>query len=45
MWAVLQAVVSDLDFDYDAYAAEHFARLRAGAEDPRLEEWIRAASA
>jgi thiamine kinase-like enzyme len=45
MWAVVQQVVSDLDFDYGAYAAEHFARLRTGAEDPRLEEWIHAASA
>lgn len=45
MWGVVQAVVSDLDFDYGAYAGEHFARLREGAADPRLEEWIRAASA
>ena len=45
MWGVLQSAVSDLDFDYGAYAAEHFARLRAGADDPRLEEWIRGASA
>ena len=26
-------------------AAEHFARLRGGASDPRLEEWLHAASA
>ena len=45
MWGVLQRAVSDLDFDYGAYADEHFARLRAGAADPRLEEWIRGASA
>ena len=44
MWGVVQDVVSELDFDYRAYAAEHFARLRAGAADPRLEDWIRAAS-
>ena len=44
MWGVLQGVVSDLDFDYGAYAAEHFARLREGAADPRLEEWVHAAS-
>ncbi len=44
MWGVVQAVVSDLDFDYGAYAAEHFARLRESAADPRLEDWIRAAS-
>ena len=45
MWGVLQRAVSDLDFDYGAYASEHFARLRAGAGDRRLEEWIRGASA
>jgi thiamine kinase-like enzyme len=45
MWGVLQRAVSDLDFDYGAYAAEHFARLREGAEDPRLEEWIHGAAA
>jgi thiamine kinase-like enzyme len=44
MWGVVQDVVSELDFDYGAYAAEHFARLREGAADPRLEDWIRAAS-
>ncbi len=45
MWGVLQRAVSDLDFDYGAYADEHFARLRSGAGDSRLEEWIRGASA
>jgi thiamine kinase-like enzyme len=45
MWGVLQRAVSDLDFDYGAYADEHFARLRAGAADPRLEEWIDGAAA
>ena len=44
MWGVLQAAISSLDFDYSAYAGEHFARLRAGAADPRLQEWISAAS-
>ncbi len=45
MWGVLQQAVSELDFDYGAYADKHFARLRAGAADPRLEEWIGAAAA
>lgn len=44
MWGVVQDIVSELDFDYGAYAAEHFARLRESAADPRLEDWIRAAS-
>ena len=29
MWGVVQSAVSELDFDFDAYASEHFARLRA----------------
>ena len=45
MWGVVQRAVSDLDVDYGGYAAEHFARLRAGAEDPRLEDWLHAAAA
>jgi thiamine kinase-like enzyme len=29
MWGVVQSTVSDLDFDFDGYAAQHFARLHA----------------
>ena len=32
MWGVVQAAVSELDFDFSAYAAEHFVRLRRTAE-------------
>ena len=31
MWGVVQSAVSELDFDFDGYAAEHFARLRRTA--------------
>jgi thiamine kinase-like enzyme len=31
MWGVVQAVVSDLEGDFDAYAAEHFERLERTA--------------
>jgi thiamine kinase-like enzyme len=31
MWAVVQRTVSELDFDFEAYAAEHFARMEATA--------------
>lgn len=44
-WGVVQGTISELDFDFDGYAAEHFARLRETASDPRFEEWLRAASA
>ena len=37
-WGVLQAVVSDLDFDFAAYAHKHFDRLRLAA--PHLEAWL-----
>jgi thiamine kinase-like enzyme len=32
MWGVVQAAVSELDFDFEAYASEHFERLRRTAE-------------
>ncbi|MFN8216628.1 MAG: choline kinase family protein [Solirubrobacterales bacterium] len=48
MWAVLQGTISDLEFDFDEYAAQHFERLGAAEADPRfnvlLEEAGRAAS-
>jgi hypothetical protein len=31
MWGVVQSAVSELDFDFRAYAAEHFERLRRTA--------------
>lgn len=33
MWGVLQSGISELDFDFDGYAAKHFARLEAHAEE------------
>jgi thiamine kinase-like enzyme len=40
MWGVVQAAVSELDFDFAGYAAEHFTRLRRAAEDPRYPGWV-----
>ena len=34
MWGVVQSAVSELDFDFEAYAREHFERLRRTAESP-----------
>jgi thiamine kinase-like enzyme len=34
MWGVVQSVVSELDFDYDGYAAEHFGRMERTASEP-----------
>ena len=36
MWAVLQGSLSDLDFDFDEYAAKHFDRLGAAEAEPRF---------
>jgi hypothetical protein len=32
MWGVVQSAVSELDFDFVAYASEHFERLHRTAE-------------
>ena len=40
MWGVVQHGRSTLDFDYAAYADEHFDRLERAAADPRVEEWL-----
>jgi thiamine kinase-like enzyme len=42
MWGVLQSAVSDLDFDFNGYAARHFARLQASAARPDFESYLRA---
>ena len=34
MWGVVQGVVSELEFDFDAYAAEHFERMERTAAEP-----------
>jgi thiamine kinase-like enzyme len=43
-WGVAQLVLSELDFDFAGYAQSHFARLGSALVDPRLEEWLHAAS-
>lgn len=40
MWAVVQSAISELDFDFAAYAGKHFERLRRQAADPRFERWL-----
>ena len=34
MWGVVQTAVSALDFDFPAYAREHFERLERTAAEP-----------
>jgi thiamine kinase-like enzyme len=45
MWGAVQQGRSTLDFDYAAYANEHFERLERAAADPRVEEWLAVAAA
>ena len=44
-WGVLQAVLSELDFDFRAYARQHFERLLAAAGQPAFEAWLSDAAA
>lgn len=44
-WGVLQGVISELDFDFGAYARAHFRRLERAAAHPQLEEWLDGATA
>jgi thiamine kinase-like enzyme len=40
MWGVLQSGISDLDFDFNGYAARHFARMEGTASDPDFERYL-----
>ena len=40
MWGVVQATVSELEFDFAGYAAEHLGRVAAALADPRLATWL-----
>ena len=42
MWGVVQQGISELDFDFVAYATEHFERLRRTAAEPTFREALRA---
>jgi hypothetical protein len=42
MWGVVQQGLSELDFDFAAYAEEHFERLGRTAAESRFERALRA---
>ena len=42
MWGVVQGAISELDFDFRGYAAEHFERLRLTASEPEFEGYLAA---
>jgi thiamine kinase-like enzyme len=39
-WGVVQAEVSELDFDFEGYAREHFERLHETVAQQQFEEWL-----
>ena len=41
-WGVMQSHVSELEFDFAAYAEEHFTRMNATAAEPAFECWLAA---
>jgi thiamine kinase-like enzyme len=43
MWGVVQTALSELDFDFEAYARTHFERMLATAADPDYATWLEAA--
>jgi thiamine kinase-like enzyme len=42
MWGVVQTVASELDFDFDGYATEHFDRMAATAAKPEFSQALEA---
>ena len=44
MWGVVQSGISELDFDFPGYAAEHFERMSRAAVAPSFEGYLAAAA-
>jgi thiamine kinase-like enzyme len=44
MWGVVQIAISELDFDFVAYANKHFDRMLKGSTDLRFNDWLNQAS-
>jgi hypothetical protein len=42
MWGVVQSAVSQLDFDFAGYAAEHFDRMQRTAAEPEFRTALEA---
>jgi thiamine kinase-like enzyme len=40
MWGVLQSGISELDFDFNGYAAKHFHRMLTTAADPQFDMYL-----
>ena len=44
VWGLTQRKLSEIDFDYAAYADRHLDRVRLRAADPHLEDWMACAA-
>jgi len=44
-WGVVQSASSELDFEFDDYAARHFDRLFRAASAPEFAAWLGASRA
>jgi thiamine kinase-like enzyme len=44
MWGAVQSTISDLEFDFAGYCAEHFERMRESAAERRLEALLEEAA-
>jgi thiamine kinase-like enzyme len=40
LWGVVQGTLSDVEFDYAGYAAQHLRRLQVTTADPRFSDWL-----
>jgi thiamine kinase-like enzyme len=43
MWGVVQRAVSEIEFDFEGYARDHFARLRETGDHPDFDRWLKEA--
>ena len=43
MWGVVQSAVSEIEFDFEGYARDHFARLRETGDHPDFDRWLKGA--
>ncbi len=41
-WGVMQSQVSELEFDFQGYAVEHFQRMQDATAGPEFERWLAA---
>ena len=43
MWGVVQGAVSEVEFDFEGYAGDHFTRMRETGDHPDFDRWLKEA--